>query len=292
MRPDRPQRFAPIHLVIHPRRLARCRKSHYLRPAAQREIPLAESLSLIARQGYRRLLAEGEIITIEDAPNRLAPSSPQLTVLQDRVTVHASKRSRFVEACEQAYHFGKARLTLRRWENGKITESKSFSNKIHCATCDLEYRQPSPALFSFNHPIGACPACRGFGRTIAIDYQAAIPDWGKTLGGGAVKPWQTPANAESQDDLTKFARLRRVPLDVPFGELSKAHQDWVLYGDPDYDTDAEHRWPKAWYGVKGYFRWLESRAYKMHVRVLLSRYRIYQPCADCGGARFRPESLL
>jgi len=256
------------------------------------KFPLAESLALIGKQGYRRLLADGAIVAIEEATANVKKNATQLTVVQDRVALHAPGRARFIEACEQAYHFGKGKLSLRRWDNHKITDTKRFSNRLHCAACDLEYREPTPALFSFNHPVGACPACRGFGRTIAIDYQAAIPDWGKTLAGGAVKPWQTPANAECQDELMKFARRRKVPVDAPFGEMSKAHQDWVINGDPGYGLDDAHRWPKAWYGVKGYFRWLESRAYKMHVRVLLSRYRIYQPCADCGGARFQPETLL
>lgn len=253
---------------------------------------LAESLALIGKQGYRRLLTDGGVIPIEEATAKIKENAPQLTVVQDRVGLAAANRARFIEACEQAYHFGKGKLSIRRWDNNKVGETRLFSNKLHCATCDLEYREPSPALFSFNHPVGACPACRGFGRTIAIDYQAAVPDWGKTLAGGAVKPWQTPANAECQDELMKFAKRRKVPVDVAFGEMSKAHQEWVINGDVDYGKDDAHRWPKAWYGVKGYFRWLESRAYKMHVRVLLSRYRIYQPCADCGGARFQPETLL
>ncbi|HWD19944.1 MAG TPA: excinuclease ABC subunit UvrA [Verrucomicrobiae bacterium] len=255
------------------------------------KFPLAESLALIGRQGYRRLLVEGAIINLEDAPGRVKQTD-SLTVVQDRVAAALAGRRRFMEAVEQAYHFGKGRLTVRLLADGRAAEAKPFSNRLHCATCDIAYREPSPALFSFNHPVGACAACRGFGRTIAIDFQAAIPDWGRTLAGGAVKPWQTPANAECQDDLLKFARAARVPVDVPFAELSKPHQEWVVQGDPHYNADASHRWPKAWYGIKGYFRWLESRAYKMHVRVLLSRYRIYEPCVECRGARFQAETLL
>ena len=124
--------------------------------------------------------------------------------------------------------------------------------------------------------MGACPACRGFGRVIAIDYNAAIPDRAKTLAGGAVKPWQTKTGADCQEDLKKFARLRQVPLDVAFRDLPGKFQDWVIEGDPGYGQDKAHEWPRAWYGVKGYFRWLESKAYKMHVRVLLARYRKYK----------------
>jgi excinuclease ABC subunit A len=254
------------------------------------KFPIEESLTLIARQGYRRLWVQGEVIAIEGAAARLKSSGiASLTVVQDRIKMTEPSRARFVEACEQAYHFGKGKLAVRPVASGAPLP---FSNRLHCAQCDIEYRDPSPALFSFNHPIGACPACRGFGRVIAIDYNAAIPDASKTLAGGAVKPWQTASNAECQDDLMKFARLRKAPVDVPFGDLPQKWRDWVIEGDPDYGKDKAHEWPRAWYGVKGYFRWLESKAYKMHVRVLLSRYRVYKLCPQCHGARFQPESLL
>jgi excinuclease ABC subunit A len=264
--------------------------------ALSEKFSLEESLALISRQGYRRLLMEGAIVPLEDVAGRLKGLSPgRLTVIQDRVKMTPANRARFVLACEQAYHFGKAKLAVRLIQPGARETAfppALFSSGWHCARCDLEYQEATPALFSFNHPIGACPACRGFGRIIAIDYAAAVPDWSKTLAQGAVKPWQTAANAECQDDLMKFARRRGAPTDVPFGRLAKKWQDWVIEGDEGYGRDPEHQWPRAWYGVKGYFRWLESRAYKMHVRVLLSRYRVYKMCPDCGGARFQPETLL
>ncbi len=254
------------------------------------KFPIEESLTLLERQGYRRLYIGGAVVVIEEALAQLkSANATYLTVVQDRIKLAESNRSRFVEACEQAYHFGKGKLTVRPVAVG---EPMPFSNRLHCAHCDIEYREPSPALFSFNHPIGACPSCRGFGRVIAIDYNAAIPDESKTLAGGAVKPWQTGQSAECQDDLMKFARRRKVPVDVPFADLPQKWRDWVINGDPDYGKDKAHEWPRAWYGVKGYFRWLESKAYKMHVRVLLSRYRVYKTCPDCHGARFQPDALL
>ena len=181
---------------------------------------------------------------------------------------------------------------MRTGANEGTPVTHHFSNRLHCAQCDIEYRNPSPALFSFNNPVGACPSCRGFGRIVSIDYDLALPDRSKTLVGGVVKPWQTGHGLESQNDLLKMCRHFEIPTDVPFEKLPKKWQDLVIEGEPDYGTDEEHEWPRAWYGVKGYFRWLESKAYKMHVRVLLSRYRAYTTCPDCCGQRFKRETLL
>lgn len=257
------------------------------------KLSLEECLALVAKQGYQRLLVAGEVHRLDELPPRTKAANGALTVIQDRVRVTAANRARFVEACEQAYHFGKGKLTV--WQinaNGAVRDPRPFSAGFHCAQCDIEYREPSPALFSFNHPVGACPICRGFGRIISIDYNLVLPDRSKTLAEGVVKPWQTGTGAESQSDLRRMCRHFGVPMDVPFEKLPKKWQDLVINGEPDYGKDEEHHWPRAWYGVKGYFRWLESKAYKMHVRVLLSRYRTYTPCPDCRGQRFQPDSLL
>jgi excinuclease ABC subunit A len=257
------------------------------------KLTLAESLALIARQGYQRLWHDGAVLRVEEAADHFAaPTAPlrQLTVIQDRLRLAGGNRARWVEACEQAYHFGKGRLTVRALHDAATL--RHFSRGLHCAPCDLEYPVPTPALFSFNHPLGACPTCKGFGRTIHIDYGLALPDCSLTLAGGAVKPWRSGVSAECQDDLMKFCRQRGIPTGVPFRDLTSEQQRWVLDGEPGYGTDAGHEWPRAWYGVKGYFRWLESKSYKMHVRVLLSRYRSYQPCPACGGRRLQPDALL
>ena len=297
------------------------------------KLPLAESLALISKQGYQRLLLDGQILRLDEfssrltrLPRRLAPPTrhadssrrsrtkaevgrrrksdaggsgiASLTVIQDRLRLSPANRPRFIEACEQAYHFGKGKLTVHFFEpsNGipqpSTLSPQRFSNRLHCAGCDIEYREPSPALFSFNHPVGACPTCRGFGRIISIDYERALPDRSKTLAGGVVKPWQVGHGLESQKDLLRMCRHLEIPIDVPFETLPRKWQDFVIEGDPEYGSDEEHEWPRVWYGVKGYFRWLESKAYKMHVRVLLSRYRAYSPCPDCHGKRFQPDTLL
>jgi excinuclease ABC subunit A len=160
-----------------------------------------------------------------------------------------------------------------------------FSSDLHCAACDIHYQDPVPSLFSFNSPLGACDACRGFGRTIGIDFGLIVPDEAKSLKGGAIRPWQTESYRECQDDLIRFARKRGIPIDVPWRSLSDAQRQWVLEG--------EGRWEdKLWYGVRRFFAWLETKAYKMHIRVLLSKYRAYTPCAACGGARLKTDALL
>src|SRR5258705_2466085 len=256
------------------------------------KLTLGETLALIAKQGYQRLLAGDAVLRLEEALVKLDPSPKTLTVIQDRVRGAAASRSRVAEACEHAYNFGTGRLTVHWLDEARIRERARYSLGYHCATCDITYREPSSALFSFNHPVGACASCRGCGRIITSDYARAIPDRSLTLAGGAVKPWQTGQGAECQRDLVRMSKHYGIPMDVPFERLSKRHQDWVVNGEPDYGKDEEHEWPRAWYGVKGYFRWLESRAYKMHVRVLLSRYRSYTTCPECHGARFQPEALL
>jgi excinuclease ABC subunit A len=259
------------------------------------KLSLGESLQLIRGQGYQRLLLDKRAVRIEEAMEALGGKTPlSLTVIQDRLKIGNGQRARLAEACEHAYHFGKGRLRIFWAEaaGGEVGHCEYYSSGYHCARCDIEYREPIPPLFSFNHPIGACPACRGFGRVITIDYNLALPDKSKTLVEGVVKPWQTGTGLESQHDLMRACRALKVPTNVPFRELSPEHQQLVIDGDPDYGKDEEHEWPRAWYGVKGYFRWLESKAYKMHVRVLLSRYRAYSRCPDCNGQRFQPESLL
>ncbi len=261
------------------------------------KLSLAESLTLVARQGYQRVLINGAVARLDElaaqTDSKLAPRG-NLTVIQDRLPADETQRRRFIEACEQAYHFGKGKLTVFSLDptGTRAREPRPFSEGLHCAECDLEYRPASPALFSFNHPLGACPACKGFGRVIRIDYQRALPNRSRTLAEGVVKPWLTGAGAECQADLLRACRKLDIPTKVPFERLPKQWRDFVIEGDPDYGKDEEHEWPRVWYGVKGYFRWLESKAYKMHVRVLLSRYRAYTTCPDCQGRRLQPDALL
>lgn len=261
----------------------------------------SECLRAILSQGFQRCLLGNRVRRIgdliaEEASRNLNLKNPggaeewtSLLVVQDRIRLTPRARSRFVEACEQAFSFGRDRLSLFvEAENSELKALGGFSRLMECAQCGEALPKPTRSFFSFNSPVGACPQCRGSGRVLAVDYWSAIPDPAMTLAGGAVKPWQVGHGLRSQLDLMRAARRDSVPTDVPFGRLSAAHQKWVIFGAPNYGKD---RWPKAWYGVKGYFDWLESKAYKMHLRVMLARYRTQRECPACNGARFKPEVL-
>ena len=211
-----------------------------------------------------------------------------LEVVQDRLRLGNAERARVMESLETALRVGRGRVNLHVVDESdppKSVERWKYSSELHCADCDLSYRDPVPSLFSFNSPVGACETCRGFGRIIGIDYGLVIPDETKTLAGGAVKPWQTKSYKECQDDLVKFAKKRDIPLDTPWYALSDAQRKWVIEGEGKWEK-------KVWYGAKRFFEWLETKSYKMHVRVLLSRYRAYTPCTACGGSRLKPDALL
>ena len=164
-----------------------------------------------------------------------------------------------------------------------------FSTGLHCPESGLRYREPLPSMFSFNSPVGACDSCRGFGRVIGVDWSLVIPNERLSLRAGCIKPIQTPAWKECQDDLMRHAEAAGIPRDTPWAQLAPAQRAWVLDGSPNFK---EGNWSKQWYGIKRFFQYLESKAYKMHIRVLLSKYRSYTACGACGGARLKTESLL
>ena len=241
---------------------------------------------------------------------QLAPDAA-LFVAQDRVTVNAENRARFLEATEQALHFGQGQVYVFSAEltapssqllapSSKLPAPSSqlltpsplghYSRGLHSPETGRTFRAASPALFSFNSPLGACPQCKGFGRIIEIDYRLAIPDATLSIDDGAIKCWEGEVYGASKDDLKSIAKRKKIPTNVPFGSLTPEQRDFVINGEPGYgENDLE--WPRAWYGVKGFFRWLEKSTYKMHVRVFLSRYRSYNLCPSCHGTRLQPESL-
>jgi len=229
---------------------------------------------LLAQQGYIRFLHEDD---------------QRLEVIQDRLRLDDDNRGRALEALEAALEHGGGRVRIYPLDAERNPGPPwHFSRDLHCPECEIDYRDPLPSLFSFNSPVGACETCRGFGRVIGIDWDLVVPDARKSLLDGAIKPIQSDGYAEVQEDLIAFAHRRGVPTDVPWAELTEADRHWVLEGEGDWHDDPRQR---VWYGIRGFFDWLEGRSYKMHVRVLLSRYRSYDPCPDCGGARLKDAAL-
>ena len=231
----------------------------------------AEIKGLLVGQGYTRIHEQ---------------RGDTLQVIQDRFRWDSVESARANDAIEAALKVGHGRLDVYpQSEAGTSAAPWRFSAALHCPDCDIGYKDPTPSTFSFNSPIGACETCRGFGRSIGVDYGLVIPDAGLSLRQGAIKPWQTESYKECQADLMKFARKRAIPTDTPWRDLTDAQRAWVL--------DGEGEWTKnVWYGMKRFFAWLETKAYKMHIRVLLSRYRSYTECTACRGARLKPEALL
>lgn len=211
-----------------------------------------------------------------------------LEVVADRFRFSKAEKSRVIEALENAFKFGKGELSVVAQTDDKKEIVRHLSNRLSCPDCGIDYQKPTDATFSFNSPLGACETCRGFGRVIGVDYSLVIPDESLTLEGGAIKPWNTKTNEECLKDMKRYAKRDGIRLDVPYRDLTEKEKKWVIDGEPGWSG----KWTRQWYGVKHFFEWLESKAYKMHVRVLLSRYRNYQECPDCHGARLKPEALL
>ncbi len=258
-----------------------------------------EILASLKGQSYVRGLLPAESGTLaahrlDDLLTSPAPleGTDALHVAQDRLVVTAANRARFLEAVETALHFGHGEVRIfREAAPGRFAEAGHYSRGLHSPKTGRTFRPATPALFSFNSPLGACPRCRGFGRIIEIDYRLAMPDHSLSIDQGAIKCWESEVYGDSKKDLLVFARRRGIRTDVPFASLPPDQQRFVIDGEPGYGEENGKTWPKFWYGLKGFFRWLEKNTYKMHVRVFLSRYRAYNVCPDCGGQRLQPEAL-
>ncbi|MBV7431570.1 MULTISPECIES: excinuclease ABC subunit UvrA [unclassified Acidovorax] len=236
----------------------------------------------LSASGFTKVQAEREVAT---------PTGPRkvLDVVADRFRLGHAEKARVVEAIEVALKRGTGRLNVYRLVDEGEPELWRFSTGLHCPDSDLRYSDPIPSMFSFNSAVGACESCRGFGRVIGVDYGLVIPNDRLTLRAGAIKTIQTPAWKEAQDDLMRHAEAAGIPRDTPWYKLTDDQKKWVIGGTPGYK---DGQWSKQWYGIKRFFEYLESKAYKMHIRVLLSKYRSYTPCPTCAGARLKTESLL
>ncbi|MFZ0537065.1 MAG: excinuclease ABC subunit UvrA, partial [Candidatus Sulfotelmatobacter sp.] len=238
----------------------------------------------LRKAGFNRLYQAGQVFEFSTPESLLDIDFDQpVSMLVDRLTVSAEARTRIVDAVETAYReSGEVIFDLPTRDlpahDDQPAQQLRFSQRFECKHCNLRYEEPEPRLFSFNNPYGACARCQGFGNTIDFDLDLVIPDKTKSLGEGAIDPWNKPKYRPVFAEMKRFAKQNEIPLDVPWGELEPEQQELILRGEDDF------------LGVRGFFQYLERKKYKLHIRVFLSRYRGYSTCPDCRGSRLRLEA--
>jgi excinuclease ABC subunit A len=236
---------------------------------------IAETLENLRRRGYGRVLLDGRAVAFEECDLAALKGRATLEVVVDRLRIEGDLRSRLTDSIETSYREGGGAAFAVNADTG---ERHVFSERFECRPCAIAYETPQPRLFSFNNPFGACPTCHGFGNIIELDMNLVVPDASKSISHGAIEPWSKPHYRAQLAELKRAAKHASLRLDVPWSDLTDDERRFVVEGDRDYE------------GIRGFFRWLERKKYKVHVRVFLSRYRGYLACPDCGGARLRREA--
>ena len=259
------------------------------------ESPAAVALENLRRKGFGRLLINGQAVAFEEVDPAALKAATLLRVVVDRVKVTSDARTRITDSVETSYAEGGGAawaIQLPDSEGAAITHQ--FSERFECRTCGLAYEDPQPRLFSFNNPFGACPTCHGFGNIIELDQELVVPDPSKSINQGAIEPWTKPHYRSQLAELKRAAKTRGLRLDVPWADLTPEEIAFVMDGDSSTRSESARAKSRAdgddFEGVRGFFRWLERKKYKVHVRVFLSRYRGYLTCPDCQGTRLRREA--
>jgi excinuclease ABC subunit A len=262
------------------KKLARARKSKKTSaPHSGLTDQLKARLFDLRKAGFNRLYQAGQVFEFSTPESLLDIRFDQpVFMLVDRLTVSAEARTRIVDAVETAYREAGEVIFDLPPHHDRPARQLRFAQRFECKNCNLRYEEPEPRLFSFNNPYGACARCQGFGNTIDFDLERVIPDPMKSLGEGAIDPWNKPKHRPVFADMKRFAKQEAIPLDVPWAELDAAHQELILDGDGKF------------LGVRGFFQYLERKKYKLHIRVFLSRYRGYSTCPECRGTRLRLEA--
>ncbi len=233
-------------------------------------------MAALLQRGFARIKVDEALVDLADAqddPPALDGQSVQIVL--DRVVVSPEARRRLTESLATALAEGGGRAVVDVVGHGPVTVSREF----RCPRCEVPLARPQPVLFSFNHPLGACPECKGFGNILRYDEALVVPDPTMSLADGAVEPWSHPSGRWYQKQLLKHAKKRGVDVTRPYGELSTKDREWIYDGGEGLT------------GIQGFFEEIESYRYKLHVRVFLSRYRSQSICPRCGGARLKPEAL-
>ncbi len=278
--PDEPLGYDDGRLEAEPARIAAERPPAY--GAAPGAASVASVIADLRKKGFGRLLVDGRAVAFDDVDPAALANRPMLQVLVDRLQLGGEDdRQRLTDSIETSYREGGGAAWAQTVQSAgdDAPHTFVFSERFECRTCGIAYEDPQPRLFSFNNPFGACPTCHGFGNVIELDMDLVVPDPTKSIAQGAVEPWSKPHYRAQLAELKRAVKKHKVRLDVPWKDLSDEERRFVVEGDGgDYE------------GVRGFFRWLERKKYKVHVRVFLSRYRGYLTCPDCGGARLRREA--
>lgn len=233
-------------------------------------------LEQLVQEGFTRLYVGGESIEIEEGDVEMMLSLESFPVIVDRVVVRGDDRMRLAEALDAGLSLGKGRVDVYRWREDEPL--RRYDQSFNCSHCGYKCVPPQPALFSFNSSLGACTVCSGFGKTIGLDFKKVIPNPTITLERGAIVPFETSKYRTYKDSLLRACRKHGVPIDLPFRKLAREHQRFVKEGG------------KGWVGVRGFFKKLEQKQYKTHVRIFLARYRGYDDCEACMGSRLSADA--
>ncbi len=238
-----------------------------------RQFTVKGYLISLLQQGFSRLYREGEVIEMTQPEDYPHTDFFETYVLIDRLKADSEIRQRLVDSLETCFRDAHSAVIM-------TTDGRQlrFSDRFLCKNDDTLYDEPEPQLFSFNSPFGACPTCQGFGNTIGTDYDLVIPNPFLSIKEGVVDPFTRPQHEWAQDELLKYARSAGIDIKKPYADLDDYQQNAIINGDD------------GWRGIKGFFEWLETKKYKLHVRVFLGKYRGYTKCPDCGGHRLRQEA--
>src|SRR5881296_1017765 len=238
-------------------------------------LPPAELWTSLNRRGFARVRVNGTIHDLASPPPADLPEPRMISVVLDRVVLESAHRTRIAESVEAALREGGGQVEVEVLDG----PTRAFAEDFRCGGCGSALERPQPLLFSFNHPLGACPECKGFGNILRYDEALVVPDQTRTLADGAVQPWSHPSGRWYQKQLLKAAKKRGLDTTRPYAELPAEDRKWIYEGADGFT------------GIQGFFEEVESYRYKLHVRVFLSRYRSPSPCPRCHGARLRPEAL-
>ena len=247
------------------------------------ETPVAAAVTALRKRGFGRLIIDGRAVGFDDVDPARLPDSACLQVVVDRLKVGPDLLGRVTDSVETAYLEGGGSAFAMEVGGRSAASPKVhwFSERFECRECGIAYEVPQPRLFSFNSPFGACPTCHGFGNVIELDLNLAVPDQSKSIQQNAIEPFSKPHYRSNLVDLKRAARARGVRLTTPWRDLTDEERQFIVEGDKDGD---------GYQGITGFFRRLEKKKYKVHVRVFLSRYRGYQTCSECDGTRLRREA--